>query len=554
MNKMLLGFNTAFVSRQALALFCACACCVSGTAAADFAALDKAAYNNPNGDTHVVCLADASQSYELYIPDSVPATGPAPICYGFDPGGNGKSTLLYLAAAAAANGWILAVSNNAMNGAWSTIFTAQDAVLADTEARLNLSATRRFATGLSGGARMSLALAFRYPAKICGTLLLAAGWPTDTGLEPSTDTLNVYIIIGTQDSNYTYDIPNTQGQLVDYGVRCVVQTFNGGHVWPSADMIMAGCRWLNQNAEVDPNAGLTPAVCPAHSLFCQPPSPLGGAWYSTVSDTTAEQSLIDNFQGVALPIATVDWWGFTASLNSGSYWIPADPPSNQFIISLHPNNGGVPGTAVHQETVTATRDDLPLLYKRNFPLRHYHATLSAPVSLISGWVRIQQVGNGAQYLLLLDSPTGDGQCLLHYDGFEENETLDRNLAVSLKTEDMTVGISAAPGMGKPPLAVQFAGSVTGNVLDIVNWRWEFGDGDIVEGRDESSPVHLYEEEGSYTVTLTVSTDLSSSSVTRRDFIVVSETVPLATPGAVGALLAAFIVVGGIAVRLRCRPV
>ncbi len=558
MDKELPGLNAATALRAVFLFLFALAWCLFGGAATDSAApstqmLDKSAYNNPNGNTHVVCLADASQSYELYIPDSVTTTGPAPICYGFDPGGDGKGTLLLLAAAASANGWMLAVSNNSMNGPWTTIFTAQDAVMTDTEARLNLSPTRRFAAGLSGGARTSLALAFRYPAKICGTLLLDAGWPVNTTLTPSTDRLNVYILIGTQDSNYTYDIPETQGQLVYNGIRCVVKTFNGGHVWPSGDMILAGCQWLNKNAEVDPNLGLTPAACPAHSLYCQAPSALDAQWGTLRSDTTTAQSAFERFDGVALPIATVDWWGISARYDSGSgYWLPCDAPADRFIVSFHPDNGGTPGAAVHEETVMPVREDLPLLYSRNYPLRHYHATFSAPVTLASGWVRVQQLRTGDPYVVWLNSPSGDGQCLLHDETDNTYTPYDENLALSLRTEDITVGISASQWLGSPPLTVQFTGSAADNVLGIVNWRWEFGDGDIVEGRDESSPVHSYDAEGSYTVTLTVSTDLSSSSVTRRDFIVVTQTLPLASHGTMASLCALLALTGAIAARKKRR--
>jgi len=129
------------------------------TASNSFAGdVSRLAYDDPNGDTHVVCQNDATQSYELYIPATAPAVD-SPILYGFDPGGDGKGLLLTLAAAAAANGWMVAVSNNSKNGAWSTIFTAQDAVLQDREARWSLHPTRRFAGGMSGGAR-----AFSSPA------------------------------------------------------------------------------------------------------------------------------------------------------------------------------------------------------------------------------------------------------------------------------------------------------------------------------------------------------------------------------------------------------
>ena len=255
---------------------------------------------------------------------------------------------------------------------------------------------------------------------------------------------------------------------------------------------------------------------------------------------------------VALPIATLDWWGIAATYNNSAYhWLPCDPPASRFTISLHPDNGGTPGAAVHQETVTAIREDLPQLYSRNYPLYHYHVTLSAPVTLASGWVRIQQIGGTTQRMLLLDSPTGDGQCLMHNETDGTYTPYNGDLAVSLKAEDMAVDISASQQLGIPPLTVRFAGRVTDNVMGVVNWRWEFGDGDIAEGKDESNPVHTYDEEGTYSVTLTVSTDISTATITRRNLIVATHALPLATPGALGLLLAAFVLIGTVVIRQQC---
>ena len=546
------------VSVWVLAFALAAGWCAAGTAAEQDGQLmmqaAKAAYGDPNGNTHVVCLADATQSYELYIPASVPTTGPAPICYGFDPGGNGKGTLLSLAAAAAANGWMLAVSNNSKNGPWTDIFTAQDAVLRDTEARFNLSATRRFAGGMSGGARASLALAFRYPAKVCGTLLLGAGWPVNTDLMPSTDRLIVYMIIGTTDSNFIQDIPSTQGQLVEYGIRTEVHTFNGGHVWPSADMVMAGCQWLNRNAENDPNSGLLPVGCRAYSLFCQPPTPTDGFWEGYWSNSGTGHALYDRFDNVSLPIAAVDWWGLSAVYNGEvGYWLPSDPAPARFKISIHPDNGGEPGPAVYQQTLTATREDLPHMYNRNYPLRHYRALFSAPVTLASGWVGIQQVRDSGAYEMVLNSSLGDWLGVYTDSAFAGYSPLYDSLAVSLGTEEMDVRVFSDERWGEPPFKVRFSGAVSQNVLNVVNWRWDFGDGDVLEG-NEPNPVHIYEEEGAYTVTLTVSTSISTASATVRDMIIVSHQVPAVAPAMLLALAVALAMSGVIVWRGSRQPV
>ncbi|HQL96031.1 MAG TPA: PKD domain-containing protein, partial [Candidatus Hydrogenedentes bacterium] len=385
----------------------------------------------------------------------------------------------------------------------------------------------------------------RYPDKVCGTLLVAAGWPTGTSLWPSTDRLVVQILIGEDDENYTYDIPQTQGRLVDAGIRCVVTPFPGGHVWPSAQTTQAGCRWLNANAEKDPNSGLTPQACRPSSLFCQAPPPTGGAWAAKVVDSEYNWTAFERFDGATLPVATLEWWGISAVWNSNTgYWLPSGPGSRTFRISLHPDNAGAPGPSVHAETVTVSREDLPHLYSRNYALRRFRAVLSAPVNLSSGWVGIQHARTGDAMELIMCSYEGDGQ-YLHSDGAAGTLVpAEDDLAIAVGPEEMEVEIFAQKNFGHPPLRVQFGAGVSGNVGPVVNWRWDFGDGDILEGV-EPAPAHVYSDTGVYSVSLTVSTDLSSAIAERRDLIVVSEALPLAGPAGGMALLAAILSLGAV---------
>ncbi len=158
--------------------------------------------------------------------------------------------------------------------------------------------------------------------------------------------------------------------------------------------------------------------------------------------------------------------------------------------------------------------------------------------------------DSAAYEMVLNSHVGQGESL-YFDGDSGNYApLDDNLAIALETEELNIDISASGWLGKPPFEVNFRGTVSGNIVNIVNWRWDFGDGDIVEG-DIPNPVHIYDAEGSYTVSLTVSTDISSASVTKRDLVLVTEAVPLATPGAYVVLLAVLASLGAFALRRNC---
>ncbi len=508
----------------------------TAVAGASLEGLSPKAYDNPNGNTRVVCFDDPTQSYELYIPPTAPTQSPSPILYCFDPGGNGKSVLLSLASMALEQGWIIAASNNSRNGPWADIFVAQDAVMRDTEHRLNLHPTRRFATGFSGGARASLALAFRYPEKLCGVLCLGAGWPSNTWLEPSDDRLVVYMIIGTSDSNNEYDIPRTEGILGDYGIRCTVQEWNAGHTFPPQHMLATACRWLETHAEIDPNAGLPTPTCPPIALHCQPPPSPYAPWISFISDTGWDCQIYENFDGMSKPIARVDWWGISCLWHETSgYWLSREPAGNQFRISFFEDAGGTFGALVHQETLVAQREDMPQLFSRNFPLRHYTAQLSSSVPLNAGWVRIEQIrSTTAPSILWMNSYNGDGFALHWIGEYEDYYWLDQDMALALSPVEVKVGFTASNNRGKPPLTVEFKGSISGNADAVESWHWDFGDGQTQDGL-ESILTHEYEEEGVYTVTLTVTAGEDVVVATKHNLILVSNNLPASAPWSLLAL-------------------
>ncbi|MDA3912209.1 MAG: FISUMP domain-containing protein [Bacteroidales bacterium] len=72
-------------------------------------------------------------------------------------------------------------------------------------------------------------------------------------------------------------------------------------------------------------------------------------------------------------------------------------------------------------------------------------------------------------------------------------------------------------------SVQFTDVSTNNPTD---WQWDFGDGNA---STEQNPSHTYENEGTYTVSLTVSNALGSDTEVKNDYItVISNTLPIET--------------------------
>lgn len=72
--------------------------------------------------------------------------------------------------------------------------------------------------------------------------------------------------------------------------------------------------------------------------------------------------------------------------------------------------------------------------------------------------------------------------------------------------------SAVPITGEAPLAVSFS-DLTENNPD--SWAWDFGDGNI---SDEQNPVHTYQENGFYTVSLTTSNQYGFDTDTKTNAI------------------------------------
>ena len=77
------------------------------------------------------------------------------------------------------------------------------------------------------------------------------------------------------------------------------------------------------------------------------------------------------------------------------------------------------------------------------------------------------------------------------------------------------GFTASPTSGKKPLTVQFTDTSTGPVNW---WRWQFGSG---SNNTEQNPQKIYQNAGTYTVTLTVRNSTGSDTFTRTNYITVT---------------------------------
>jgi len=85
------------------------------------------------------------------------------------------------------------------------------------------------------------------------------------------------------------------------------------------------------------------------------------------------------------------------------------------------------------------------------------------------------------------------------------------------TEVPDAVFTGSPTRGTCPLTVNFADQSTGH---ITSWSWDFGDGGT---STEQNPSHIYNEEGNYTVSLTVAGSEGSDTEIKDDYICVETT-------------------------------
>jgi parallel beta-helix repeat protein len=93
---------------------------------------------------------------------------------------------------------------------------------------------------------------------------------------------------------------------------------------------------------------------------------------------------------------------------------------------------------------------------------------------------------------------------------------------------VTADFSAEPRWGGAPLSVQFTDQSTSTFGSIDAWEWDF-DGDSVVDSTEQNPSHTYNEIGSYTVSLTVSSPGGFDTETKVDFITVVQSTTIRVP-------------------------
>lgn len=188
----------------------------------------------------VVCSADHSQSYALYIPQKGGAQ-PMPVVFFFDPHGYGSLPLHRYKTLADAYGFILVGSNNSKNGNdWPTTENIWNRLFADVRQRYKIDDHRIYLCGFSGGAKVASHIAIQHPG-VRGVVAGGAGLPE--GVSASDYPFSFTVMAGEGDMNLT-DLAGLSAALDKTRTRHRLIGFDGKHEWaPLVVMDQAFSGW-----------------------------------------------------------------------------------------------------------------------------------------------------------------------------------------------------------------------------------------------------------------------------------------------------------------------
>lgn len=194
----------------------------------------------------VMCQADASQSYALYLPSNYSPEKSWPILYGFDAGGRGNQPVELFHEAAEKYGWIVVGSNNSRNGPGVPLNEIIVALLQDTQARFAIDERRVYTTGMSGGARVASSVAIGLKDRIAGVIACGAGFPY--AKTPQKDMRFAYFsIAGIEDFNLL-ELRQLEEPLTKAGMTHQLLTFDGEHTWPPKAILLEAVEWMEAQA------------------------------------------------------------------------------------------------------------------------------------------------------------------------------------------------------------------------------------------------------------------------------------------------------------------
>ena len=189
---------------------------------------------------------NTNETFTLYLPKQFKHSELSPIVFIFEPGGRGKIGIKPFIKAAEKYGYILVCSNNSKNGPYDLNFEIANRIFSKIFSEFNIDKTRVYTAGFSGGSRLAASIAV-LTNQIQGVIACGAGFSTNIGHVPYTDSFSYAAIVGDEDMNFN-EMYSTKALLNRLKISNELFVYNFNHKWPSQDQILIAFDWLQLEA------------------------------------------------------------------------------------------------------------------------------------------------------------------------------------------------------------------------------------------------------------------------------------------------------------------
>jgi dienelactone hydrolase len=192
----------------------------------------------------IAVIADASNSYALYLPAAYSPAKRWPLLLVFDPFARGEVSVKLFQEAAEKYGFIVVGSNNSRN--FEDPSTAVRLLWADVNARYAIDPRRLYVAGLSGGARVASSLALACKDCVAGVIANGAGLPQHAAV-PGPEVADWFLVAGTTDFNYPELLHLDEALATNHAATRFV-VYDGPHGWMPKEFTERALAWLQLRA------------------------------------------------------------------------------------------------------------------------------------------------------------------------------------------------------------------------------------------------------------------------------------------------------------------
>lgn len=198
----------------------------------------------------VICQVDPAESYTLYLPSNYSDDKEWPIIYAHDAWARGHKVVDLYRPLAEKYGFIVVCSNDSRNGPTAPIRRAIAAVSDDTHRRFPIDDKRVYATGFSGGARVSSYFHLLTNKGCAGIIAVGAGLSLEIKDPAALKGCHWYGLVGLADYNFR-ELMILDKKMEEAGVNHFVDIIEGGHEWPELPAIERAVEWMIINGMKD---------------------------------------------------------------------------------------------------------------------------------------------------------------------------------------------------------------------------------------------------------------------------------------------------------------